>query len=589
MKRFWTTVLGSFVGVWLGLMIFSVLSVVMSFAFVGAMSSFGATSKSINKNSILHINLSGDLTERNDGNDIDPMKFVTNSDSEKSSLATILKSIKAAKTNDSIKGIYLEGNGIGAGVASLSEIRAALNDFKKCGKFIYAYSDNYSQADYYLTSVADSIFLNPIGAIDIHGIGGSTPYFKNLLDKGGVEMQVVRVGTFKSAVEPYMLTEMSEANRLQQEHYLGNIWKDMTDSISKSRKVPVAKINEMADSLVQFETSDFYVKSHLVDALCYRFEVENRLRKLTDVDKDDDLNLVSPSEVVAATESEKSSKNQIAVFYAEGEIDGTSDDGIDSKSLTKYILDAANDKDVKGVVLRVNSPGGSAFGSEQIWKALQEVKKAGKPFAVSMGDYAASGGYYISCGADRIFAEPVTVTGSIGIFGMIPCVENLATEKLGVNFCGVHTNANSDMTIFKRLSPFQRARLQKMVNEGYELFTSRCAAGRKMPIDSIKKIAEGRVWDGASAKALGLVDEYGNLNSAIRWVAQKANLGDDYETIALPVQEDKFLKFISKYAQTKMSEMLKSNTGELYQYHDVLKRILGRDQLQCLMEPVEIR
>ena len=240
------------------------------------------------------------------------------------------------------------------------------------------------------------------------------------------------------------------------------------------------------------------------------------------------------------------------------------------------------------MVLRVNSPGGSAFGSEQIWKALQEVKKRNKPFAVSMGDYAASGGYYISCGADRIFAEPVTITGSIGIFGMIPCVENLATDKLGVNFSEVGTNANGNLSMFKKLTPFQRARLQKMVNEGYELFTSRCATGRKMPIDSLKKIAEGRVWDGVSAKSLGLVDEFGNLEKAVKWVAAKAKL-KDYETVALPTPEDKLMKYLSKYMRTKMEETIKGETGEIYQYHDVIKRILGRDQLQCLMEPVEIR
>lgn len=590
MKRFWTTVLGSFVGVWLGLIIFSFLSVVMSFAFIGAMSSLGVSNKSVGDNSILRINLSGELTERSDGSDFDPMQFVYDSSSEKQSLATLLKSIKAAKDDDKIKGIYIENNGIGAGLASLSELRAALADFKKSGKFIYAYADDYSQADYYVSSVADSVFLNPIGSIDIHGIGGYTPYFKALLDKVGVEMQVVRVGTFKSAVEPYMLNEMSDANRLQQEHYLGSLWKNMADCMAKSRRLPVAKINEMADSLAQFETSSFYVKSRLADALCYRFEMENKLRKLTDVKNGDDLNFVSPSEVVAAAPSPKSSKHKIAVFYAEGEIDGSgSEEGIDSESLAKDILKAANDDDISGVVLRVNSPGGSAFGSEQIWKATQEVKKAGKPFVVSMGDYAASGGYYISCGADRIFAEPTTITGSIGIFGMIPCVENLATEKLGVNFCGVQTNANSNITLFKRLTPFQRARMQKTVNEGYELFTSRCASGRKMPIDSLKMIAEGRVWDGVTAKAIGLVDEFGNLENAISWVAKQASLYDDYEIVELPVPEDKFMRFISKYTQTKMSEMLKANTGELYQYHDVLKRILERDQLQCIMEPVVIR
>lgn len=588
MKRFWTTVLGSFVGVWLGLMLFSFLSVIMSFAFVAAMSKFGTESKSVGKNSILRINLSGEVTERDSGNDFDVYGIITDSQVEKAGLTTILKAIKLAKSDENIKGIYLDCGGISAGVSTTHEIRAALNDFKKSKKFIYAYGDGYTQGDYYVASVADSIFLNPVGQVDIHGLSATIPFFKNLLDKVGVEMQVVRVGTFKSAVEPYILTGMSEANRLQQQHYLGNIWNDLTDSIANSRKLTSAKVNEMADSLMAYEEGVSYVKNHIVDGLCYEFEVKNKLRALTDVDDDDDLNFVSPSELVASASNSSSSDDQIAVFFAEGEIDGNGEGGIDSKSLSESILAAAKDDDVKGVVLRVNSPGGSAFGSEQIWKALQEVKKRNKPFAVSMGDYAASGGYYISCGADRIFAEPVTITGSIGIFGMIPCLENLATDKLGVNFSEVGTNANGNLSMFKKLTPFQRSRLQKMVNEGYELFTSRCATGRKMPIDSLKKIAEGRVWDGVSAKSLGLVDEFGNLEKAVKWVAAKAKL-KDYVTVALPTPEDKLMKYLSKYMRAKMEETIKGETGEIYQYHDVIKRILGRDQLQCLMEPVEIR
>lgn len=588
MKRFLTTVAGSFVGVMLGLMTFSALSVIMSFAFVGAMSTFGESKTSIEKNSILRISMSGDISERGSEDDFDVYSLINGDVQTKSSLLSILRAIKEASKNDKINIIYLKCNGLNGGISTLYEIRSALNEFKKSGGKIYAYgNDGYGQGDYFVASVADSIFLNPVGSVDIHGLSSVTPYFKTLLDKVGVEMQIIRVGTFKSAVEPYMLSEMSEANRLQQEHYLGSLWKTISGDIAKSRKLPVAKVNELADSLIVFEKAESYLKSHLVDGLCYEFEMEKKLKNAVGIDEDEDLKFVTAGDV-ESTISEKSSKNKIAVFYAEGEIDGSDKGGIDSKSLSEDILDAADDDEVKAVVLRVNSPGGSAFGSEQIWKALEEVKKNKKPLVVSMGDYAASGGYYISCGADRIFAEPVTITGSIGIFGMVPCFEKLATEKLGVNFNEVKTNANGSMTIYKKLTPVQLAKMQNMVNVGYELFTSRCATGRKMNIDSLKKIAEGRVWDGTTAKSLGLVDEFGNLESALKWAAEKAKLSD-YEVVAYPELEDQFMKYLSKFMDMRFQSMLKENTGELYEYHDILKRVLGRDNLQCLMEPVEIR
>lgn len=590
MKKFWTTVLGSFVGVWLALTVFSVLSVVMSFAFIGAMASLGEPTKSVEKNSILHIDLSGELTERDAAKDYmsDLMGMGMGRDTKSQSLVTLVKALHAAQDNDNVKGVYIECNGIVGDYASLTELRKAIADFKTSKKFVYAYGDNISQSDYYIASVADSVFINTIGAIELTGLTSLQPYMKSLFDKLGIEMQVIRVGTFKSAVEPYILNEMSDANRLQQECYLGSIWSNVVAAIATSRNLTSADINQYADSLVTFSQAKQFVEKKLADALCYRYEMENKLRKLTDVKKDDDLKLATPSEVAASAKNEKSSKNKVAVFYAVGEI-VDSGEGVDAGELTRNIIDAANDDDVKAVVLRVNSPGGSAFGSEQIWAALEEVKKAKKPFAVSMGGYAASGGYYISCGADRIFAEPTTITGSIGVFGMIPCFENLATEKLGVNFCSVSTNQNTSMTTMKRLTPFQRERLQQGVNDFYELFTSRCATGRNMPIDSLKAIAEGRVWDGATALKLKLVDEFGDLDSAVKYVAGKANLGEDYEITVMPDIEDNFMKYISKFADARAEATLKENLGVLYQYHKEIKRIMNRNQMQCIMEPIEIR
>ena len=591
MKKFWTTVLGSFVGVWLALTIFSVLSVVMSFAFVGALSSIGSGTKSVEKNSILHINLSGELVEREMGNDYfsDLMGVGMGNEKQTVALTTLIDALKAAKDNDNIKGVYIECNGISGDFASLTELRKAIADFQTCKKFVYAYGDNIAQGDYYIASVADSIFLNTIGAVEIHGLASLTPYFKGLLDKVGVEMQIVRVGTFKSAVEPYMLTEMSDANRLQQECYIGSVWSSIVDDIAKSRKLTPANVNSFADSIVATSRPKEFVDLKLVDALCYRNQIEDKLRKLTDVKKDEDLKLAAPADVAATASAKKSSDKKVAVFYAVGEIAESGGDGVDARQLTRSIIEAAGDDDVKAVVLRVNSPGGSAFGSEQIWAALEEVKKAKKPFAVSMGGYAASGGYYISCGADRIFAEPTTITGSIGVFGMIPCFEKLANEKLNVNFCGVSTNPNSNMSTMKKLTPFQLQRLQQGVNDFYELFTSRCANGRSLPIDSLKAIAEGRVWDGATALKLKLVDEFGDLDAAVKWVAKKANLGDDYELTVKPNPEDKWLKYVSQFAESRAEAALKDDLGVLYQYHKEIKRIMSRDRMLCIMEPTVIQ
>ena len=446
-----------------------------------------------------------------------------------------------------------------------------------------------------MASPADSIYINPVGSVDLHGMASVTPYMKKLLDKVGVEMQVVRVGTFKSAVEPYMLEDMSDANRLQQEHYLGAIWKEMIDSIAAGRKLQADALNSLCDSVViTMEVKDL-MKNKLVDKMAYREEMDNILRARTKVDKKDDLNFVSPDDLASSLE-DAATGDHIAVVYAVGEIDGTSgplgaaEEGIDSEKLSKTIHDLMNDDNVKGMVLRVNSPGGSAFGSEQIWKAVQDFKSTGKPVAVSMGDYAASGGYYISCGADRIFAERTTITGSIGIFGVIPCPHDLIENKLGVHMASVKTNENADLgAMGLRLTPTQRAALQNMVNQGYELFTKRCADGRHVSQDSIKSIAEGRVWDGITAKQIGLVDDFGGIREAVAWVANKAKMGKDYKTQNYPAIEDKFMAMLDKYMVSRYESRLQGEMGLLYDWHLQLQRILGRDHILCLMPIEEIQ
>ena len=446
--------------------------------------------------------------------------------------------------------------------------------------------------DYYLASVADSIYLNPVGLLDLHGLGGATPYMKKLLDKVGVEMQIVRVGTFKSAVEPYMLDDMSEANRLQTEHYLGVIWNEMRDSIAASRHMQSAALNALCDSVVMcFDAKDL-LRYKLVDKLVYSNEMDDILRARTDVKSGDDLNFITPDDIAASLEDAVMG-DHIAIVYAVGEINSTTGDSneeINGQELSRTILELKDDDKVKGMVLRVNSPGGSAFASEQIWKAIEDFKAAGKPVAVSMGDYAASGGYYISCNADRIFAERTTITGSIGIFGMIPSFNELVENKLGVHMATVKTNENADMGgIGSKLTPTQLAALQKMVNEGYELFTKRCADGRHMSQDSIKQIAEGRVWDAVTAKQIGLVDEFGGVDNAVAWVAKKLKMGDDYKTQNYPAAKDKLQALLDKYMVSTYESCLRGEMGVLYDWHKQLQRILGRDHILCLMPEAEVK
>lgn len=596
MKKFILIVCGSFVGAFLAFLFFMFAAMMMSIGIMGAMGSMGSKkSVNVSKHSILKLDLGTSIEERGGDEPIDMMSLMQGQGLPSSlGLNTVVSAIEKAAKDDKVDGIYIECNGVSAAPATLEKVRRALKQFKKSGKWIAAYGhEGINQADYYLASVADSIYLNPVGAVDLHGLGGMTPYMKKLFDKVGIEMQIVRVGTFKSAVEPYMLDDMSDANRLQTEHYLGIIWNEMRDSIAADRKLQSAALNTLCDSVVVTFKADRLLKEKLVDKLVYRNQMEDILRALTKVDKKDDLNYVSPDDLADDLEA-SASGDHIAVVYAVGEIDGSpsmgsTEEGINSDKLCETILKLKDDDNVKGMVFRVNSPGGSAFGSEQIWKAVMDFKAAGKPVAVSMGDYAASGGYYISCCADRIFAERTTITGSIGIFGMIPCASELIENKLGVHMASVKTNENADMTgVYKKLTPAQTAALQNMINEGYELFTKRCADGRHVTQDSIKQIAEGRVWDGITAKQIGLVDEFGGIAEAVAWVANKAKLGKEPKTQNYPALEDPFMSLLDKYMVARYESRLQGEMGLLYDWHKQLQRILGRDRVLCLMPEEKI-
>jgi len=594
MKKFILIVCGSFVGAFIAFLFFLFVGMIMSFAIMGSMGSSTKKSTVVSKHSILKLDLGNTVSERDGVEPLDMMSILRNEGMpSRTGLNALVAAINEAATNDKIDGIYIECNGVSAGPATLETIRKSLKQFKKSGKWIAAYGyEGINQADYYLASVADSIYLNPVGAVDLHGMGSVTPYMKKLFDKVGVEMQVVRVGSFKSAVEPYMLDDMSDANRLQQEHYLGSLWKEFSGSIAADRKLSAEALNSLCDSVIFTMDPKDLLKNKLVDRLVYSNEMDDILKARTDVKKDDDLNFVTPSDLVTSLE-DKAVGDHIAVVYAVGEIFSESDDNnesIDGQELSKTILKLKDDDNVKGMVLRVNSPGGSAFASEQIWKAIQDFKASGKPVAVSMGDYAASGGYYISCNADRIFAERTTITGSIGIFGMIPSYADLVENKLGVHMASVKTNENADMgAMGKKLTPSQLAALQNMVNQGYELFTKRCADGRHVSQDSIKKIAEGRVWDAVTAKEIGLVDEFGGIKEAVAWVANKLKMGDDYKTQNYPDIKDPFMSMLDKYMSMSYEARLQKEMGPLYEWHKQLQLILGRDHILCLMPEAKIQ
>lgn len=594
LKKFFLIICGSFVGSFIAIMV-AMLCVLMLGVSISL--SMGRGTATVKNHSILKIDLSGPVEERSEEvSSINELIAILQGAEKGASLQDIERSLNVAMLDDNIDGVVLNCNGVQAAPATLRAIRKAIANFKKSKKWVYAYGNmGFDQGDYYVATAADSIFINPVGAVDVHGMASCTPYFKKVLDNIGVEMQVIRVGAYKSAVEPYMLDAMSPENREQQQLYLGNIWGVIENEMADARKINRGVFNQYVDSILLVQPADTLIKRHLVDAKIYRPEFENRLRKLTNVKESDDLNFVSPQMLATNYDAGENKDGVIAVVYACGEIDGgTPGEGIDSEQLVDCIGKLQRNDDVKALVLRVNSPGGSAFGSEQIWHALENFKKAGKTFAVSMGDYAASGGYYISCGADRIFADSTTITGSIGIFGVIPCAQDLVENKIGVNVEVVKTNENADLlamgVLSKRLTPAQRQSIQNSVNEGYELFTKRCADGRKVKQDSIKAIGGGRVWDGISAKKIGLIDQFGSLADAIEWTAKKAGLNTGYYSVeCYPTMEENMMAMLGKYMQMRTTEKMKREMGMFYAYYESIQAILHRDHILCLLPETELK
>lgn len=559
-------------------MLFAVGAIVNSFKGDG-------TATKLHDNTILCVSLEGSIEERTES--LTDFMSVISEQERPTALSDILDAIAAAKDDKHISGIYLRCAGANAGLATCEAIRESLKEFKKSGKWIVAYGDAFTQGDYYIASVADELLMNPQGAVDLRGLSAGIPFFKGLLDKLGVEMQVVKVGTFKSAVEPYVLTGMSDANRLQTQTYLSALWGKMLKEISASRNIPVPALNQMADSVMTFATPEQTVDGKLVDGLKYYDELRSYLKEKAGIEESEDLTLMEVGEYLATSPEvphSKSEDKKIAVYYAYGDITEEGAGGIASDRVVPDILDLADDDDVDALVLRVNSGGGSAFASEQIWHALEVFKSKGKPFYVSMGDYAASGGYYISCGAEKIYAEPMTLTGSIGIFGLIPNVKGLISDKLGVNMDFVNTNPNANMlSITQPMTPFQRARLQANVERGYELFTTRCAEGRHVSQDSIKAIAEGRVWDGMTAKKIGLVDELGSLSDAVKELAKQKGY-KKYQVVNYPDSKASFWDMLSEMQFQMKMRSIKEEMGPLFPLYESAATLKNMDPVQARME-----
>lgn len=584
MKDFIKFTFASMLGIVLAGIVFAIISIV---SMVGMLAS-SDSEVTVKENSVLVLDLNGTLSERTTPN---PIQELLGEGNSSYGLDEILSSIEKAKNNENIKGIYLQGETIGSSFASLEEIRAALIEFKESGKWIVAYAEQYMQDMYYLASVADKIIVNPQGSIAWHGLASQSIFFKDLLDKVGVDVQIFKVGTYKSAVEPFIATEMSPANREQVNAYLSSIWGRLLEDVSASRNIPTEKLNEYADQMMDLKPAEEYISCGLADTLLYKDEVISYLKEMSGREQDESLRTLTLSDMknVQRNTPKDKSGNIIAVYYAFGEIDGdnSSSDGIDSKKVSRDLRKLREDETIKAVVLRVNSPGGSAYGSEQIWNEVVKLK-AEKPVIVSMGDYAASGGYYISCAADCIVANPTTLTGSIGIFGMIPNFEELLTEKLGLDFDVVKTNQLADMGDFSR--PFnatESAALQNMINNGYKLFVQRCADGRNMSTEAIEKIAEGRVWAGSTAKELGLVDELGGLDKALEIAAQKAGV-EAYSAITYPEKEGMFSSLLNNGKELYLSTQFEESLGEYYKPLKFIKNLKHADRIQARM-PFELK
>ena len=580
MKDFFKNVFATFVGLFL----FVLVTLLLGFVCIFGMVLSSESTTEIKNNSVLVINLSGPLNERTEENVI--TKFVGKTANE-TSLEDVLSGREKAKADKNIKGIYLEaGVFVPNSYAALQEIRDALIDFKKSNKWIVAYGDSYTQGTYYLASVANDVYLNPQGMLDWHGLSTQRIYLKDMLAKFGVKVQVSKVGTYKSATEMFTGDKMSDADRQQTSVYLNGIWKYLLKGVGESRNIPIAKLNEYADSVITFANPADYLKMKLVDKLLYTDQVRNEIKKRLGIASGDDINQVSLADL--KTVKADKNGNEIAVYYAYGDIvdapvSGTSlsQHNIVGKDVCKDLKELMDDDDVKAVVIRVNSGGGSAFASEQMWHQIMELKKV-KPVVVSMGGYAASGGYYMSVPANWIVAEPTTITGSIGIFGMFPDFSGLASEKLGIKFDEVKTNKNGTfLSPMRPLTPDEMRMLQVYIDRGYNTFKDRVAQGRKLTMQQVETIAQGHVYTGEDALKIKLVDELGGLDKAVQKAVQLAKI-KDYYTKNYPAPVNWLDQIFGDYVQDNyLSEQLHSSLGMLYQPFSILRTLNQQSAIQA--------
>lgn len=583
MKDFIKNVLATMVGMF---GFFIVMGVIGMMSIIGMIAS-GNAAQNVEKNSVFVLNLSGTISEQGSEN---PLSMFTGDNSLNSGLNDILSSIKKAKTNDDIKGIYIEAGALAANYATLQEIRNALADFRKSGKWIVAYGDFYTQGAYYVASVADKVYINPKGIVDWHGIGAQTMFYKDFMAKFGVKWEVVKVGTFKSATETFTEEKMSDANRLQTQTFIDGTWRNVCDAVSKSRGISVDSLNSYADSYLALQATETLVKAKMVDGMMYGDQVKDAVKKMMKLDKGDDIAQLTLNDMLNVKNG-KVEGSEIAVYYAEGDIVQDpkaatmfgNNNYIASRKVCKDLEDLMNDDDVKAVVVRINSGGGDAYASEQMWHQMSELRKV-KPVVVSMGDYAASGAYYMSAPASWIVAQPNTLTGSIGIFAVIPDLSGLVTTKLGVRFDEVKTNRNSTFgnLMARPFNAEEKAMLQASVNRGYSLFRQRVAEGRRLPVESVEKIAQGRVWLATDALNIKLVDQLGGIDDAVKKAAQLAKL-KDYYTSDYPAAAswmDAMLNSMSS-SGTYLDEQLRQTLGDFYQPFTMLRSIDKREAIQA--------
>ncbi len=565
-----------------------ILSWIMLFILIlivtGAIISFvGDKTVDVEKNSILEISLNSEIMERSGKNPFENFDFSSMKQNKTLGLYDIVTAIKVAAKDDYIKGIYLNLSDIPAGIATIEEIREALIEFKKSGKFIYSYSEGYSQKAYYVASVSDKIYLNKEGSIDLKGLSASIMFFKGTLSKLEIEPQIIRHGKFKSAVEPFILDKMSPENKEQTLRYVGSIWNDMVSKISKSRKISEAEINATADNLL-LQIPDEALRLKFVDGLIYKDELLEQFKSKVGAKDINSIEFISIENYIKSPRAKAETprtKDKIAIVFAVGEIGGGEGDDkkIGSERISREIRKARLDENVKAVVLRVNSPGGSALASEVILREVKLTKKV-KPVVVSMGDVAASGGYYIACAADVIVAQPNTITGSIGVFGMIPNIQKLLNNKLGVNIDQVKTNTHSDyMNIFRPLDKYEYDAILKSIERIYDVFITHVSEGRHVTKEYVDSIGQGRVWTGLDAKNLKLVDEIGGLDKAIAIAAKKANI-ESYRIIFLPEQKEFIDQLLGDVEQTQTS-ILREEFGDFYDYYMFIKRTTTQRGVQA--------